>query len=43
MYNDFLMTHKYKNQEEIAAAIKYFELNVKFLSQFLKNIDNNFD
>jgi hypothetical protein len=37
-YNDFLMTIKYQNEEGIASAVSYFDLNVLIISKYLKDI-----
>ena len=39
MYNDFLMTTKFRTIEEISTAIEFFETNVIHLAQYLKTIE----
>lgn len=42
MYNDFLMTTKFRNIEDMSSTIEFFETNVIHLAQYLKTIESNF-
>lgn len=40
---DFLMTQKFDDEADMTAVIKYLDLNVAILAEFLKIINQNFD
>ena len=42
-YADYLMTHKFPIKDGIDMALTYFEMNVQYLVQYLKNIDEHFN
>ena len=42
LYTDYLMTIYYSKEESLAAVIKYFELNIKFVANYLKEYDSEF-